>query len=109
MNIRLNKINKLIKQNINTILLKELSLKEGVFITLTKVDTTNDLRYTHIFVSVFPEKETRYAIRTLAKELFEIQGKLNKKLHIKPLPRINFKLDTTELRADKIEKLLKKI
>ncbi len=109
MDIRLNKINELIKQNINTILLKELSLKEGVFITLVKIDTSKDLRYTHIFVSIFPEKETHYAMKTLARELFKIQGQLNKKLHMKPLPKITFKLDTTESQADKIEKLLKKL
>ncbi len=109
MNIRLNKVNELIKQNINTILLKELSLKEGVFITLTKVDTSVDLRYTHIFVSIFPDKETNYALKTLAKELFNIQGKLNRKLSMKPLPKISFKLDNTELQADKIEKILKKL
>ena len=109
MNIRINKINKIIRQNLNDILLKELSLKEGVFITLTKIDTSRDLHYTHVFVSIFPEKETQYAIKTLEKELFKIQGSLNKKLSRQPLPRISFKIDTTELHADKIEKLLKKI
>ena len=57
MNERINKINELIKQHVNDIVLKNLSLKDGVFITIAKVDTTEDLRYTRVFVSIFPEKE----------------------------------------------------
>ena len=50
-----------------------------------------------------------YGIKTLEKEAFKIQGALNKKLHMRPLPKIVFQLDTTESRADEIEKLLKEI
>jgi len=106
---RILKINELIRQNINDILLKELSLKEGVFVTVAKVDTTPDLRYTRIFVSVFPEKEQAYVMKSLEKEVYKIQGVLNRKLSMRPLPRIRFTLDTTESRADEIEKLLKQI
>lgn len=106
---RIQKINELIKHHINDIILKDLSLKSGVFVTLAKVDTTPDLRYTRIFISIFPEHETDYAIKTLEREIFRIQGNLNKKLHMKPLPKIEFRIDKTESRADEIEKLLKEI
>lgn len=109
MSLRISKINELVRQNIDAIILKDLSLKEGVFITVVKVDTTPDLRYTRVFVSVFPEKEAGYAEKTLQREIYLIQGQLNKKLHMKPLPKIEFKLDFTESKADEIEKLLKRI
>ncbi|MDR3559073.1 MAG: ribosome-binding factor A [Candidatus Pacebacteria bacterium] len=109
MSLRIEKINELIKQNIGEIILKDLSLKEGVFVTISKVDTTADLRYTRIFVSIFPEKEISYALKTLTRELYKIQGELNRKLHMKPLPRVEFKVDLTESKADEIEKLLKEL
>lgn len=109
MSQRIIQINELVKHHINDILVKDLSLKEGVFITISKVDTTSDLRYTRVFVSIFPEKETRYALTTLKKEMYKIQGILNRKLHMKPLPKIEFRLDTTEIKADEIEKLLQEI
>ena len=109
MSPRTDKINDLIRQHINDIILKDLSLKEGVFVTIAKVDTSSDLRYTRIFVSIFPEKERDYAMKTLEKEIYRIQGALNKKLHMRPLPKIIFQLDTTESKADEIEKLLKEI
>ena len=109
MSYRIQKINELIKQEIAQILSREVEFKPGIFLTVTKVDTTRDLRYTRIFVSIFPEEEINYAMETLEKEIYKIQGIMNKKLHLKPLPRIEFKLDTTESKADELEKILKKI
>jgi len=106
---RIEKINELIKTNISHLLTRELSLKSGVFITISKVDTTSDLRYTNVFFSIYPEKETGYAQIALKKEMYAIQGALNKMLVMKPLPKIIFKLDTTESKADEIEKILKEI
>jgi len=109
MSQRTTKINELIKQHVNDIILKELSLKSGVFVTISKVDTTPDLRYTRIFVSIFPEKEIDYIEKTLKKEMYRIQGALNKKLFMRPLPKIKFITDMTESKADEIERLLKQI
>ena len=106
---RIDKINELIKRHVGEIIIRNLDLKPGIFITVSKVDTSPDLRYTRVFVSIFPEKETNYALATLRKEIYAIQGLLNKKLATKPLPRIEFKVDTTEIKADEIEKLLKQI
>jgi len=103
------KINELIRQHVNDIILKELSLKSGLFVTISKVDTTPDLRYTRIFVSIFPEKEIDYVEKTLTKELYHIQGALNKKLSMRPLPKIQFITDMTASKADEIEKLLLQI
>lgn len=103
---RIDKINELIKRQISEIITRELDLKPGVFLTVSRVDTAADFRYTRIFVSVFPEKDSEYALKTIQNEIYSLQGILNKKLRMKPLPRIEFKLDATEIEADKIEKIL---
>lgn len=107
MSYRISKVNELIKQQVGQILIRELDFKPGVFVTIAKVDTTPDLRYTRIFVSIFPEKEQDYVLKTLTKELYRLQGVLNKKLSMRPLPRIEFHLDITEVEADEVEKILK--
>ncbi|KKQ07167.1 MAG: hypothetical protein US16_C0001G0003 [Candidatus Moranbacteria bacterium GW2011_GWE2_36_40] len=48
-------------------------------------------------------------MKTLAKEIYSIQGALNKKLKMRPLPRLQFVSDSTEEEADKIEKILAQI
>jgi ribosome-binding factor A len=109
MSFRIDQINELIKRNIGEIISREVSLKPGVFITITKVDTTRDLGYSHISISIFPEKETQYVFETLKSEIYNIQGALNRKLHLNKLPRIEFRIDSTESKADKIEKIFKKL
>lgn len=106
---RIQKINKLVKQHLGEILTREVSIKPGVFLTISKVDTTQDLRYTRVSISVFPFRESNYVIKTLTKEMYPIQGSLNKKLNMRPLPRLQFIIDETEERADEIEKILQEI
>ncbi len=107
MSQRIEKINSLIQKSLAEILNKNLSLKLGVFLTVVKVDTTADLRYTRIFLSVFPEKETHYVEQTLKKEKNSLQKTLHRRLCMKPLPKLVFQIDDTEARADEIEKILK--
>ena len=107
MSLRITKINEHIRKELGLIMERELSLKAGVFITIAKVDTSRDLRYTRMFVSVFPLEETRYVTETLKKELSALQKALYKKLYMKPLPKLSFEIDTTEAEADKVEKILK--
>jgi ribosome-binding factor A len=109
MSQRIVKLNKLIRQHLDEILTRNLSVKPGVFLTLSKVDTTADLRYTRVSISVFPEKEAAYAMKTLKKEAYDIQGELNRRLQMKQLPRLQFINDETESKADVIEKILKEI
>ena len=68
MSLRIQKINELLRHHISELLLRDLFLKEGVFLTISKVDTTPDLRYTRVFLSIFPEKETDYVEKPLKKK-----------------------------------------
>jgi ribosome-binding factor A len=106
---RLDRVNELIKETLAKIISEEVDFSPGVFVTVTKVDTTRDLRYARVFLSVFPEKRFGETFRLLERRIYFLQGKLNKKLSMKPLPRIEFVSDKTEAEADKIEKLLKEI
>jgi ribosome-binding factor A len=109
MSSRLDRVNELIRTSIAEIISREVEMPLGVFLTVVKVDTSRDLRYARVFVSVFPENKFGSAIKILNKKVYFLQGKLNKKLSMKPLPRIEFISDHTEVEADKIEKLLKEI
>lgn len=109
MSQRIEKLNKLIRQHLDEILTRNVSIKPGIFLTISKVDTTADLRYTRVSISVFPEKEAAYAMKTLQKEAYNIQGELNRRLQMKQIPRLQFINDETEAKADVIEKILKEI
>ena len=107
--LRIVKVNELIRKLLGEIMERDMSLKPGVFITIAKIDTSKDLRYTRMFISVFPEQETHYISETLKKELSRIQKSLYGKLYMKPLPKLSFEIDETAQEADKVEKILKKL
>ena len=109
MHSRVDRINQLIKETLAEIIQEEADVPSDIFVTVVKVDTSRDLRYARVFVSVFPENKSGKTMEMLKKKIYAIQGSLNKQLHMKPLPRIEFRTDKTEVEADKIEKLLKKI
>lgn len=106
---RVDRINELIKETLAKIIYEEVDFPSGVFVTVVKIDTSRDLRYARVFLSVFPEKRFGEVFRMFEKKIYSLQGILNKKLSMKPLPRIEFVADKTEAEADKIEKLLKEI
>jgi len=106
---RIIQLNSLIQNHLGEIFQRELSLKPGVFVTISKVDTTDDVRYTRVSLSVFPYKESNYALKAIGNEKYAIQGALNRRLAIKPLPRLVFQIDSTEEKADEIEKILLQI
>lgn len=106
---RIDKINPLLQTILSRLFQKELSLKPGVFATIIKVDTSRDLRYARVFVSVFPNEEKEYVHKTLLHEKSRLQKSLHRELSTKILPRISFTLDDTESRADEVEHLFQQI
>ncbi len=106
---RIEKVNELVAHELGALFERELSLKPGVFITIVSVDTTRDLRYTRVLVSIFPESESSYGIETLKHEKGRLQKELHARLTMKIKPTLLFSIDTTEREAEAVEKVLKQI
>jgi ribosome-binding factor A len=106
MSERIRKINSLINYEMSQLIAQSVDFKPGVFVTISKVDTSNDLRYTRISVRVFPQAEIDYGMKTLEHERTALQKILHKKLHLKILPKISFKHDATGDEVDNLERLL---
>ena len=109
MSQRVIRINELIRSHLGNILGREITFKPGLFVTITKVEVSRDLRHAKVSVSVFPETEADYAMKTLAKEKGNMQGKLNRKLYMKPMPALTFVFDGTESSAQEVEDIFKEI
>ena len=89
--------------------MKELSLPKSILVTVTEVETSRDLRQSKVFISVFPEKETKRVLRTLEKGIYDIQQILNKRLKIKFVPKIKFFEDKKLKETQKIDEILNRI
>ncbi len=105
---RMRKVNSLILREMSDLIMKTVDFKLNVFVTISKVDTTDDLRYTRIFVRVIPYSDIDYAMKTLEHEKSTMQKVLHKRLNLKILPKISFIHDKTGDDVDEIERLLQK-
>ena len=105
---RILKVNKLIKQELGKIILTDVDFPKNAMITITKVKTSTDLRYADVFISVLPADKDIEIEKILKEDIYFVQGKLNKKLHLKPLPRIKFVIDRSGEDVERINELLKK-
>lgn len=106
---RVEKVNELIKQELSKIFLKDLNFNEGVLVTITDVDTSANLILASVKISVMPESKAKEILDYLNKNIFDIQQNLNTKLNMRPVPKISFKLDLTEAKAQKIEEIIEKL
>ena len=92
MSYRVIKVNELIKQELGNILVREVSIP-GVLVTIISVETSKDLRYSRALLSIFPEKKTGTTLKILKKEVYKIQKELDKRLFMRPVPKIRFTID----------------
>ncbi len=106
MSKRIDRVNQLIKQTLSNLLLRELDFKKDILITLTRVKTASDLSKARVFISVMPEEKIELVMRSLNRNIYRLQQKMNKKLVMKRVPKIIFEQETKTAKADRIEKLL---
>lgn len=107
--LRVKRFNELIKIELGKIIFDFLDVKSGILVTVTRVITASDLFSATVFVSVYPDKEKNAVFSKLNRSIYQIQQLLNKKLKIKPVPKIIFKRDPNPEEASEVEKLLKDI
>lgn len=106
---RIYRINQLLKEKLGKILLKEGNFPKDCLVTITRVETSVDLREAKIWFSVLPENKTKEIARILNKRIYDIQQKINKTLNMRPVPKIRFLREKKTKEAARIEKLLEKI
>jgi len=108
MSQRIKKVNELLKHEISQLLLKEIDFS-NILVTITNIDTSKDLRQAKIKLSVIPLGKSEDVLKIIKRNIFQLQRELNRKLHMKPLPRIRFEIDQTEVKAQRIEEILHKM
>jgi len=106
---RIAKVNSLIVHELGPILLEFLQGEDGL-VTITKADTSRDMKWAKVWISIFGGDDDRI-LKLLADKgnLYEIQGKLNKHFSTKIIPRISFHLDTSPRYVQHIDEVIRKI
>ncbi len=104
---RLKKLNDLLRDEAGKILKKELELND-VLVTVVRADISPTLEHATIWISVFPESREEQALREINRNIYSLQQAINKRLVMRPVPKIRFAIDKTEEGAARIEELIEK-
>ncbi len=108
-NFRIPQINQLLKTKINEILVKDIDIPANVFITISKIETSPDLRYAKVFISVFPDNKKGTALKILRKNTAKIQKYIGQTTKIKFTPKLRFLIDSKIVAINEIDEILSKI
>jgi ribosome-binding factor A len=104
------RLEKIIEREISTIIFSEVKDDRLKFVTITKVDLTNDLSIATVFFTVLGD-DTQ--IDATTENLLEakgfIKGVLSKRLDIRKIPDLRFKFDASFTEGNKIDSILRSL
>jgi len=109
MSRRIEKVNGLIREELSQILLKEVEFPKGVLVTITRVECLVNLSDARIYISAMPDNNIDKVMEILEKNVYDIQQELNKRLNMRPIPKIIFKKEGKTEQADRVEELLEEL
>ncbi len=108
--LRIEKIQELMKQEISQIILQELKDPRIGFVTVTQVEITGDLRNAKIYVSLMgSEKQIQDCWRGLQSSLGFIRREIGQRIRLRVTPELTFQLDKSLDYSAHIQELLLKI
>jgi ribosome-binding factor A len=106
--MRIEQVDSLIHNELAAIVNREIG--DGEFlVTITYVETAQNLASANIGVSVLPEKFTGTALEKLRKNSSFFNKMLLKKTRLRKIPRFQWMIDNTEKKASELEDLLNQI
>ncbi len=108
--LRVEKLQELIKQEISQMILQELKDPRIGFVTVTQVEVTGDLREAKVYVSIMGgDEQVKESWQGLQSSLGFIRREIGKRIRLRFTPEISFALDKSLDYSAHIQKLLLKI
>lgn len=104
---RIVRVNELIKQEVAEIMLEDINFPAGTLVTVVAAKVSVDLRYADIIISVYPSGNKEEVLKVLNENIYAMQQVVNKKLSMRPVPKIRFRVDESAENVEKIERLIR--
>ena len=107
-NQRITKINEAMRKELSELVRTEIKDPRvaGAMVSVMDVDTTNDLKYAKVFVSVLQEDKKEEAIAGLNAAGGFLRKELARRINLRNTPQLIFKLDETIAYGMKMSKLI---
>ena|ERR1041385_3718601 len=110
MSLRTERVASLIKEEVGMYFTREYRYPAYGLITVTEVHMTPDLRIAKIYVSIMGSDEVKKrTLKTLEDDKGAIRSFIGSHMRLKFTPAVQFYIDETLDRVEKIDRLIKKI
>jgi len=106
---RVDKVEKLIKEEISYILLHKMQDEDFGFLTVTDVKVSADLKIAKIYLSVLQKERRDFVLNRINLRLGHIRTELAHRIRIKFVPELKFFIDDTLDYVEKIEGLINEV
>ncbi len=106
---RIDKVEKLLKEELSNIFLFKLRDSSPGFITITNIKASPDLKKAKVYLSVFDKAKRDIVLGQVKRELKGIRAELATRISLKFCPELDFYIDDTQDYVEKIDGLIKKI
>lgn len=107
---RIAKIDHEIQRILGTLISQELQDPRLSFVTVTRVEVTDDLRHCKVFVSVIGDRQAaRRSLDALVHARGFLRGELGRKIDLRHTPELIFVEDRSAERAIELAKTLKEV
>lgn len=108
--LRREKLRELIKEEVSSILRREMKDPRIGFVTVTDVEISSDLSHVKIYVSVLGDEPSREeTMRGLESATGFVRSELGRRIRLRHTPEIVFKFDSSIERGAKVLELLDKV
>jgi ribosome-binding factor A len=99
------RVGSLIREELSRLILREAEFPSAL-VTITDVHVDKKMDNARVKLSILPVEKAPGAMRTLQGMIGNLQHLLNKKMGIRPMPRISFEMDHGLENAARVEKAL---
>ena len=108
--LRTEKVQEFIKQELSKIILTELKDPRIGFVTVTKVEVTGDLRTAKAYISLMGSDEQKAASwQALQKAVGHLRSEIGKRIKLRFTPELSLHIDESFEHSARINELLAKI
>jgi ribosome-binding factor A len=107
---RMRRVNEAVREVLSSQLAEGLKDPRIGFVTVTGVETSPDLRFARVYVSVLGDEGERAAsLEALESSRGFLQARIGEELRMKRTPALSFQYDETVERADRMSRLIDEV
>jgi len=106
---RTQRLNILLREEIADLIMKKVKDPRLGFVTVTDVELSSDLKIAKVFISVMNEGDIDLSLEILNSVKGFIRTEISKRVRMKYIPSIEFRIDRSVQRGRRIDELLKEI